>query len=172
MKLFIYKMNGNLTVVNNYGIVPIPLSMAKSFLRITSDEDNELIQMLLNSAINYAENKFGITIGKKDYEYSIYGNNADIPLPRSSIVQVNSVAVAGKEADFEFINNYVRIKKNHNHKPVIINFMCENNAFGEALTVAILRHVFCLYENRSVGDVETKDVESIYRPLFLNNYNI
>lgn len=165
-------MNGNLTVVNNYGVMPISLSIVKSFLRITSDEDDELIQMLLNSAINYAENKLGITIGKKDYEYFLYGNNSDVLLPKTSIMQINSVKVSGEEAEFQLIENYVRIRKNHNQQPVIINFTCENNSFGEALTIAILRHVFYLYENRSVGDVQTKDVEGIYNSLFLNNYKL
>jgi hypothetical protein len=55
---------------------------------------------------------------------------------------------------------------------VCINFTCENNYFGEALEIAILRHVFYLYENRASSEINSKSIELIYNFLIPNNYNI
>lgn len=165
-------MNNNLVVVNDYNITPIPLQTVKSFLRVTSMEDDSLIALLLKSAINYAENKLGIVIGRKEYQYSIYGDNSDILLPRFPILQINSVKVDGIETEYQMVANYLRIDRNNYNLPVKIRFTCENMNFGDSISIAILRHVFFLYENRSVSDVNSKDIESIYQSLILNNYNI
>jgi hypothetical protein len=165
-------MNNNLVVVNDYNITPIPLQTVKSFLRVTSMEDDSLIALLLKSAINYAENKLGIVIGRKEYCYNIYGDNSDILLPRFPILQINSVKVDGIETEYKMVANYLRINSNNYNLPVKIRFTCENMNFGDSISIAILRHVFFLYENRSVSDVNSKDIESIYQSLILNNYNI
>ena len=165
-------MNNNLVVVNDYNITPIPLQTVKSFLRVTSTEDDNLIALLLKSAINYAENKLGIVIGRKEYQYSIYGDNSDILLPRFPILQINSVKVDGIETEYQMVANYLRIDRNNYNLPVKIRFTCENMNFGDSISIAILRHVFFLYENRSVSDINSKEIESIYQSLILNNYNI
>ena len=165
-------MNNNLVVVNDYNILPISLQTVKSFLRVTSTEDDSLILLLLKSAINYAENKLGIVIGRKEYQYSIYGDNSDILLPRFPILQINSVKVNEIETEYQMVGNYLRINKNNCNILIKINFTCENMNFGDSTSVAILRHVFFLYENRSVLDVNLKEIESIYQSLILNNYNI
>ena len=164
-------MNNNLSTVNDYSILPIPLDVAKSFLRITGSDDDALITILLKSAINFAEQKFAITIGKKEYQYQIYGANCDISLPRS-FTTVTSVKVAGVDAQYEMVDNRVRVKQETNSRVVEIRFICENYHFGEAMTVAILRHTFFLYENRSNITVDQNEIESIYQPLIMNNYNI
>jgi hypothetical protein len=158
--------------VNDYNITPIPLQTVKSFLRVTSVEDDSLIALLLKSAINYAENKLGIVIGKKEYYYNIYGDNSDILLPRFPILQINSVQVDGLETRYQMVGNYLRINKNNYNLSVKISFICENMNFGDSISIAILRHIFFLYENRSVSDINSKDIESIYQSLILNNYNI
>jgi len=165
-------MNNNLITVNDYNIVPIPLQTVKSFLRVTSAEDDDLILLLLKSAINYAENKLGIVIGKKEYQYFIYGDNSDILLPRFPILQINSVKIDGVVVEYQMVGNYLRVNKNNCNLPIKINFTCESMNFGDSISVAILRHVFFLYENRSVLDINSKEIESIYQSLILNNYNI
>ncbi len=165
-------MNTNLTVVNDYSLLPIPLILAKSFLRVEHTNDDSLIAFFIQSAINYAENKLNIVVGKKDYKYTIYGDGSSIVLPKFPISSINSVTIDGVGGTFQRSGNCITILQGHNGKIVEIIFTCENIHFGEAVQVAILRHVFFLYENRSVTEVNSKEIESIYRPLILNNYNI
>lgn len=164
-------MQKNLLVINNYNVNPIGIDIVKSFLRITTAEDDAMLQLLLDSAIEYAENKFEMVIGKKNYLYTICGDY-NIAIPRSPVIAVNSVQVDGIDISFQLNGRYLKISDQIFEKEVKINFTAENSNISNILKIAILRHVFFLYENRSTLKFDTKDVDTIYQPLVANVYNI
>lgn len=164
-------MNRSLITAKNYNVEVISLSLVKSFLRVDGEQDDQLITFLLNAVIDFAEEKLGIVIGKKDYEYQVE-EIGDILLPKKYIVSVNSVKIGGVDINFTFLNGIVKIKENTTVFPITINFTAENVKIDNDVKMALLRHVFLMYENRSTEGIKTHDIDSIYQSLISNNYNL
>lgn len=165
-------MRKNIVVTNDYGEMPVSLNIVKSFLRVVSQDDDDLIMLLLKSVIDFAECKLGIVIGKKDYLYKLCTNNSEIILPRFPVKSVNFVKVLGEDVQFEICGKFLKIKANIENAELLISFTAENLNIGESLKVVLLRHVFFLYENRSVSEINVREVDSIYQSLIENNYNL
>lgn len=165
-------MNTALYVTNDYGLMPIPLDLVKSFLRVTLRDDDTLITTMIKSAVNYAENKLGIVIGKKDYECRFYADSQRFTVPKPYLSSINFVKVGNVEAQYKHTENIVEILTPCLEKAVQVNFTCDNPHFGEAVQFAVMRHVFYLYENRGITDRNFREIESIYNTLIPNNYNI
>lgn len=158
--------------------IPITLEQAKQFLRVTNQEDDRLITMLINSAINYAENKFNIVIGSKNYECKIYISSQEFEITKPNLLAVNFVKSGNDDISYTQNQNVLIFNEDVSGKLITTNFTCENNFIGQALEVAILRHVFYLYENRSNNELNSKTnifsgtIESLYSHLISNNYKI
>lgn len=163
-------MNTNFYTVNDYNL-PVSLSKAKAFLRITHNDDDDLITHLIKSAINYAENKFNIVLGKKDYECKFFANSQTFEIPKPNLIKVNFVKINEIEMEYIQEKNTIIFNDTAESGTICINFTCENNHFGQALETAILRHVFYLYENRSNTE-NSINIEQIYNHLIENNYKI
>ncbi len=160
-------------VTNDYNAMPISLEKAKAFLRVASQDDDILITALVKSAVNYAENKFNIVIGKKDYECKMYLYTREFVISKPYLVNVNFVKINNAIVSFTQKGNTIILNDDApDDAQVCINFTCENNYFGEALEIAILRHVFYLYENRASSEINSSSIELIYNFLIPNNYNI
>lgn len=164
-------MNRNIAVTQNYNIEIFPLNLIKSYLRIDGSKDDELILFLLNSVIEFAEEKLGIVIGKKDYEYTSYKTN-EIFLPKNEIKTINYVRINNVDVSFTLVGNCLKVRENVDFYPVKINFTAENINIRNDIKLAILHHLFFIYENRSTEDIHSKHVDIIYNALNSNDYNI
>lgn len=165
-------MNTIFYVTNDYSIVPIQLDLVKSFLRVTLQDDDHLITTLIKSAINYAENKLGIVIGKKDYECKFYADSQDFVILKPHLSSINFVKIDGVDVQYDQKKNTVQILTPCIGSMVQINFTCDNSYCDASVQLTVMRHVFYLYENRSVTDINSREIESIYNTLIPNNYNI
>jgi len=165
-------MNTIFYTVNNYSTLPISLEKAKAFLRITNETDDELVASLIKSAINYAENKFNIVIGKKDYEITYHPHSQEFHISKPNLTNINFVKKNNALINYTQSGSIITFGEDILNSQITINFTCENNHFGEALEIAILRHAFFLYENRSNLNVNFHNIEAIYSHLFQNNYKI
>ncbi len=114
-------MVSSISVLNDCDLADIFLERLRFFLRLSTNEDDALLKMLFSAAVNYAEEKLAIKIGKN-----------------------------------------------------------ESGNYPDALMITIFRHVFFLYESRGISSgtssgyasFETKEIQALYQPFILNNFNI
>ena len=57
----------NISILNDYNLPQEYIDKLRAFLRLTTNEDDDLIKLLFSSAVDYAEKKLSIVIGKKDF---------------------------------------------------------------------------------------------------------
>ena len=159
----------NLKIINTNHALPFELSMIKSFLRIEHSSDDEFLIFLAFSVAEYAEDILEIAIGKKEYEFQTQNINGTITLPRKGEIEVLSVKIEEKEVPFKIYSN--KLQTQSTSKTVTVSFTCENQTVPESVQLAMLRHMFFIYETRSLSPNE-QDVRAIYQNLIPNNYKL
>lgn len=153
--------------------LPIELSVAKNFLKVDFDDDNELIIKLIRTAVNQCETIINKSIIKKTYVYSIYElKNKFVLLPYQPIDSIDSIKVVNVDNTSsaidvsEFYLDKVGGILNFKSRPdnfyrLDIEYTAGLSEISDEIAQAILMHVARMYEDRSG-----------YSPIPLNSMNI
>lgn len=171
----------NITTLNDYDLPSQYLEQLRSFLRISTTQDDEMLKMLFSSAVDYAQKMLKITIGKRDFCLKTLPN-ATIKLPENGVLTVTGVKISGVDAAFEQQNFCVKIPNGENmHGICEVFFTTDGGKCGDSLMIAIFSHVFFLYENRGIiqngqkngqASFESAEFQRLYAPFVENNFCI
>lgn len=171
----------NFITLNDYNIAESFLKQLKSFLRISHNDDDEILKILFRSCVNFSYNKTEILIGKRDFQLSLRLNYNEFNLFEKTKrpFTVTAIKVDNINRYFTIQNGIIKIDgENVNNQIVEIFFTTENNFFPPELIITIFRHVFFLYENRGIISDNTNcsfynhEIEKLYQPFIQNNFNI
>ena len=170
----------NISTVNDYDLPQQYISKLRGFLRVTHNDDDELIKLFFASAVDYAEKKLSIVIGKKDFCMKTHINHTII-LPKIGFPVVSSVKIGENNVIFEQKDHIIRILNPELTGVCEVFFTIHGGKCRESLMMAIFSHVFFLYENRGMiqngqqngqASFETAQVQNLYAPFLENNFNI
>ena len=170
----------NITTLNDYGLPSQYIEQLRSFLRISTNQDDEMLKMLFSSAVDYAQKMLKITIGKKDFCLKTLPNST-IKLPENVIMVVTGVKIDGIDVAFEQQNSCVKIQNANIQGVCEVFFTIDGGKCSDALMMAIFSHVFFLYENRGMiqngqkngqASFESAEFQRLYAPFVENNFCI
>ena len=170
----------NISTLNDYNIPQEYIDKLRAFLRLTTNEDDDLIKLFFSSAVDYAEKKLSIVIGKKDFSMKAHIRDA-ISLPKIGFPVASSVKIGENNVIFEQKDHIIRILNPELTGLCEVFFTIDGGKCSEALMMAIFSHVFFLYENRGMiqngqqngqASFETAQVQNLYAPFLENNFNI
>ena len=170
----------NISTLNDYDLSQQYISKLHSFLRVSTNEDDDLIKLLFTSAVDYAEKKLSIVIGKKDFCMKTHISHTII-LPKIGFPVVSSVKITENNVLFEQKDYIVKILNAELAGFCEIFFTVDGGKCSDALMMAIFSHVFFLYESRGIlqnsqqngqSSFETVQVQNLYAPFIENNFNI
>lgn len=170
----------NISTLNDYNLPHEYIDKLRAFLRLTTNEDDDLIKLLFSSAVDYAEKKLSIVIGKKDFSMKTHIRDA-ISLPKIGFPVVTAVKIAENNIEFEQKDYIVKILNPELTGLCEVFFTIDGGKCRDSLMMAIFSHVFFLYENRGMiqngqqsgqASFETAQVQNLYAPFIENNFNI
>ena len=170
----------NISTLNDYNLPQEYIDKLRAFLRLTTNEDDDLIKLFFSSAVDYAEKKLSIVIGKKDFSMKTQICDT-ILLPKIGIPVVSSVKIGENNIEFKQKNYIVKILNPELIGLCEIFFTIDGGKCRDSLMMAIFSHVFFLYENRGMiqngqqngqASFETAQVQNLYTPFIENNFNI
>lgn len=132
------------------GTSPISLSDAKSYIRIDTDEDDDLITRMIAAAISYCENHLSRDIISKTRSYFISQAAERFSLPYAPIDSVQSVKSNNSNITYETIGlNDLEIKLNQSYTDNVLTAYTTLGMADEAIKLAILQLTSTYYDNRA-----------------------
>ncbi|GMO59141.1 MAG: hypothetical protein Ta2D_04900 [Rickettsiales bacterium] len=140
-------MNDILQLQSESEILPIQLDVAKNYLRVDFDFDNQLITKLLRTAIRNCESYIGKTILEKTYILSIYKNREKIALPYPPVISINSV-VGASNYTYDDVANILKISGNLQER-VDVNYTAGMPYIMDEIEQGILIHTAKMYEDKT-----------------------
>lgn len=147
----------------------VRLEDIKNYMRISGDNDDNLIIFFINSSIQTAENFMKISLTKKVIEVQV-DNSSDIRLPFVPVLEIMSVEVNNKKLDAdEFIlNKDILTLKNHVgcEKLKIIYSTGHQDPINIPMPViqGIMSHIANMYDMRGVDLGSIDNILSFYKP--------
>ena len=141
-------------------ISPVSLNNAKSYLRIGNNNEDDIIQNMLSSSIEYAEKYIECSLAPQTWKLSIYNRwITEVQLKYGPVQEIVNVKIFNNDADFILSTNEYSLENNCN----IINFHTQyasekieilyntgynNNNIPAQIIQGILMHTSLSYHTR------------------------
>jgi uncharacterized phiE125 gp8 family phage protein len=150
-----------------------PLEEVKNYLRISHEYDDILIQSLIESATESAENFTGLSINHRHIEYKIQSAKSDFTLKYLPILNMEEVYLVERNKkqkitdNFGYVNNTInRIYFNEEYvnQDVEIKYIAGHKKIPKTITQGILMHVVLMYEHSENGTNLNSKILDLYLP--------
>lgn len=138
-----------LTCITQPTTIPVTLDEAKNFCRVLTNDENMLIELLINSAVDFAQNVTGRQLCTATYEVVVGYKTAPFCLPKAPLKEIVSVKSLGVEIDYSIHYDVdVAFIEFLASDDVTITYKCGYDDVPSALKAWILNKVATLYEHR------------------------
>lgn len=144
---------------------PLTLEEVKTFLRLSTDQENDLLKTLIASSRAYVEGVTGRALLKqgwlmhlkKPYPASFpltrkKTGEIEITLPFPPLLSVDTVKVAGKDVSYHLTGNKICLEPNHWEKDITISFWAgygeDPSTIPPDLKMSVLMAVRFFYEGQ------------------------
>jgi uncharacterized phiE125 gp8 family phage protein len=150
-----------------------PLEEVKNYLRISHEYDDILIQSLIESATESAENFTGLSINHRHIECKIQSAKSDFTLKYLPILSIDEVYILERDKKkkitdtFGYVNNTInRIYFNDDYvdQDIEIKYIAGHKKIPRTITHAILMHVVLMYEHSENGTNLNSQILDLYLP--------
>ena len=150
-----------------------PLEEVKNYLRISHKYDDNLIQSLIESATEAAENFTGLSINQRQIECKIQNTKSDFTLRYLPILRVEEVFVIKKGRKdkitdkFGYVNitaNRIYLNDDHVDQDIEIEYIAGHKQIPRTISHGILMHVASMYENSENGTNLNSQIRDLYLP--------
>ncbi len=152
---------------------PLDLATAKSYLKVTGTTDDSLIQLLIDSATDWAEKYTARELRSNTWTLSIDEFDDRIKLRKDPIESITSVtrivsgtatAVAASVYYLKFSTQFSEVlladeqswpsDQDVVEHAIVVTFKTQAHACVDQVVLGILRHIAFMYENRGDCDPE------------------
>lgn len=145
-------------ILQETGVEPITIGLAKKYLRIRSDHDDELIIQLIKAVRIYAEKYIRISLISKDIELT-YTNTAlhgSITMPYPPIISINNITIIDINQNINLISqdNYalegdiLNICGYLQCATIKIEYKAGYTKVSDDIKTAMLSHMSSMYADR------------------------
>ena len=150
-----------------------PLEEVKNYLRISHKYDDNLIQSLIESATEAAENFTGLSIHQRRIEYKIQNAKSDFTLRYLPILRVEEVYLVKKEQKEKITNkfgyantttNRVYLNDDYVGQDIEIGYLAGHKKIPSTISHGILMHVASMYEHSENGTNLNSQIRDLYLP--------
>ena len=156
----------------------VDITIVKKFLRIKNDTDNEIIELLIKSGSDYAEQYTGISVDTKKLQLiynNIYNHSCKLYIPYTPILNIESINLSNNEESTELTNSSYQIHKESNSI-----FLEEITSQSSAITIVytagysdaenipklliqgIIQYVSAMYNKRGTSSSELNRINKIF----------
>lgn len=126
---------------------PITLEEAKSFCRISSNDEDAALEILIGAATDYAQNATGRQLCEATYE--IVTTQSPLILPKAPLKEIVSVQVEGIDLDYTLSWDIdVGIIEFSSTEEVTITYKAGYSTVPSAIKAWMMNRVSTLFENR------------------------
>lgn len=149
------------------------LEEVKNYLRISHEYDDNLIQSLIESGIEVAENFTGISIHQRLIECKIQSAKSYFSLKYLPILSVEKVVLVKKEQKEEItdkfgqvniITNQIHLNDEYVDQDIEIEYIAGHNQLARTICHGILMHVASMYEHSENGANLNSQIRDLYLP--------
>lgn len=146
----------------------IDLRDVKNYVRVTTDYDDDILALMLNSAIQIAENFTNITFIEKEVEVEI-SNSSSLRLPFTPVKEITQILADEEEisADQAHIQGNILTLTNHTPSKLKIKYTAgyeDTDLIPSPIIQGILLHVAGMYD--------AKGTDMMPDPLVLQMYQL
>jgi len=142
---------------------------ARKALRVTTEEDDALIESQLEAAIDFAENFLRLNIVRREI-VAIYKNvNSDeISLEAFPIASIEQVKFAGEgpleEDDYSFYKDKIKFKNRIHNKTLEVKYISGFEVVPESIRQGIFLHLNILYDKEIMDSENMESILQLYKP--------
>ena len=168
-------------MIANYSIVKTHshefwnLQEVKSYLRISYDYDDELIQNLIKTSVEFAEDFTGTNLYSKKICVNIKNVESSVELKYPNIVAINSVylilnnkkeQITDKYGYFQKKVNKLHLNEQYINREIEVEYLSgyTNNQIPQAIKQGLLIHVALMYENSEHDICRMSNIKDLYLP--------
>jgi uncharacterized phiE125 gp8 family phage protein len=156
------------------GVMPVTLAEAKAHMKVTSDEDDDLITALIEAVTQWAEAYTGRDSRENVWTLTIDEFEDRIELRRSPVASITSVKYIVSGSPVTISSSVYYLKKGHQWSEILlqedqtwptdldeieagieIEFKTEAPRHLGRMKAGMLQHIALLYENRGDCDADT-----------------
>ena len=150
-----------------------PLEEVKNYLRISHKYDDNLIQSLIESATEAAENFTGLSINQRRIECKIQSAKSNFTLKYLPILSVEEVFLVKKEQKdkitdkFGYVNtttNRIHLNDDYVDQDIEIEYIAGHKKIAKTISHGILMHVASMYEHSENGTNLNSQIRDLYLP--------
>jgi len=147
----------------------LTLADVKNYIRISTDNDDNLLGSMMNAAIQVAENFMKISLVKKVIE--VESENAmNIKLPYAPVIEITHVIVDETEVNLDDIKVYrdvLSFSKYLKCTKLKITYLAgypDASLVPVSILQGIMLHVSSMYDSRGGGAVYLGEIFALYQP--------
>lgn len=145
----------------------IDLKEVKNYIRITNDNDDELLRSMINSAIQIAENFTNLTLMNKVVEVQISDANI-LHLPFTPIKEITNIIIDEKEISLDqaYIKDNIITLTNHKATKLKVNYTAgyeDKDKIPAPIIQGIMLHVASMYDARGTDMMPNASVLQMYQ---------
>ena len=150
-----------------------PLEEVKNYLRISHKYDDNLIQSLIESATEAAENFTGLSINQRRIECKIQNAKSNFTLRYLPILSVEEVFLVKKEQKDKITNkfgyantttNRIHLNDDYVDQDIEIEYIAGHKKIARTISHGILMHVASMYEHSENGTNLNSQIRDLYLP--------
>ena len=151
----------------------LPLEEVKNYLRISHKYDDNLIQSLIESATEAAENFTGLSINQRRIECKIQNAKSNFTLRYLPILSVEEVFLVKKEQKDKITNkfgyantttNRIHLNDDYVDQDIEIEYIAGHKKIARTISHGILMHVASMYEHSENGTNLNSQIRDLYLP--------
>jgi len=147
----------------------LTLEDVKNYTRISTDNDNDLLESMMNSAVQIAENFIKISLVKKVIEVES-GNLMNIRLPFVPVIEITRVTADEIDinlGDIKVDREILSLSKHVECKKLKIIYVAGHDDVSlvpAPIIQGIMLHISSMYDARGVGTVSLDSIFTLYQP--------
>ena len=147
----------------------LTLEDVKNYSRISADNDDNLLVLYINSAIQIAENFIKIALVRKVIEVGS-DNAMEIKLPFVPVAEILRVEADGEEVGLDNIivkDEILTLKQYVECKRLKVTYSAGNDdirSIPAPIVQGLMQHISNMYDARGGGAVSTDGVLELYQP--------
>lgn len=140
----------------------------KKYLRISNSEDDNILTLMIESAIQYAENFMKISLVNKDIEVNVTNSNKAY-LPFTPVAKITSIIIEDEEANIEdaFIEGNFLIMPHISCTKLKLQYIAgyeDIESIPAPIIQGIMVHIASMYDGRGEDLVPHINVLQMYQP--------
>lgn len=168
-------------MIINYSILEIEphefwsMTEVKNYLRISGDYDDNLLQEIIKSAVDFAENFTGLNFYKKIILAKVNAAQERFRLKYSYMQEIIAVTYAnGEDMDdvsetygsFDKYTNEIRLNKIFINKRIEIKYKSgyKDTAIPSLIKQGLLTHIAAIYEESDLDPLLNAKIHAFYAP--------